>query len=170
MSQQPRNRWLLSIVLVVGAIAFIGFSLLPLFQSGFQPSQPSTDAAPAVNQTPLGEQKSKLAAEARDYEVVLQQEPDNQAALRGLVDARIKLGDLEGAIAPLEKLIALEPTDFNPVLVKALVLQQQGKTEQAKPLFEKAAALAPVEYKDKINSLAAQQPAEQKPATNPKQE
>ncbi len=204
MSQQPRSRWLLSVVLVLGAIAFIGFSMLPLFQSGLQESQPSTDAAPAVNQTPLVEQKSKLAAEARDYEVVLQQEPDNQAALRGLVDTRIKLGDLEGAIAPLEKLIALEPNqieyqlvlgqvyatkkdfgraialydraiqtkpqDFRLLVAKASILQAQGKTEQAKPLFAQAAALAPPEYKDRINQLATQQPATQQPDANTKSE
>lgn len=163
---QPRSRWFLNFVLVLGAVAFIGFSMLPLFESVIKESQPSTNATPAINQTPLAEQKSKLAQEARNYEVVLQQEPNNQTALQGLVDARIKLGDLEGAIAPLEKLIALDPTDFRPVLVKASIRQKQGETEQAKPLFDQATKLAPPQYKDQINQLANQQPAEKQPAAN----
>jgi Flp pilus assembly protein TadD len=85
-----------------------------------------------------------------------------------LVNTRIQLGDLEGAIAPLEKLIALDPQDYRPVLVKATILKQQGKTAQAKALFEQAAALAPAEAKEKINQLATPQPAASTPSPVPK--
>ena len=82
---QPRSRWFLNIVLVLGAVAFVGFSMLPLFESVIKESQPSTVATPNISQTPIAEEKSKLAGEARGYEVVLQQEPNNQTALQGLV-------------------------------------------------------------------------------------
>ena len=36
-----------------------------------------------------------------------------------------------------------------------MVLKNQGKTEEAQPLFEKASSLAPSEYKDEINRQRA---------------
>jgi len=47
--------------------------------------------------------------------------------------------------------------DFRPVLAKASILNQQGKTEQAKALFKNAAALAPTQYKEEINRLATEE-------------
>ena len=35
------------------------------------------------------------------------------------------------------------------------MLQRQGKTEEAKSLFTTASALAPAEFKDQINQMAA---------------
>jgi tetratricopeptide (TPR) repeat protein len=180
-------------VLVLAVIGFVGFSILPLISTAFKESQPSKLATPSSGQTPLSGQQSQLEEQARGYELVLQREPENQTALRGLVEARLKLRDFKGAIAPLEKLAQLNPNqtglslllgeiyatqkrydeaiavydqaieadkqDFRPVLAKAIVLKQQGKTEQAKPLFENAAALAPAQYKDQINSAATEEPA-----------
>lgn len=267
---QPRSRWLISVVLVLAVVAFVGFSMLPLISTSVKESQPSTVATPTSSQTSAPGQQSKLQEQARGYEVVLQREPENQTALRGLVDARIQLRDIQGAIAPLEKLAALSPNqteytillaqakqqigdsegaaqafrsilktrpgdsqalpglvslllqqnrpdaaidllqdtlktaqanqtqpssvdvtsvrlilgevyalqksydeanaiyddlikadkqDFRPVLGKAIVLKQQGKAEQAKPLFENAVTLAPAQYKDEINKLAIEKPA-----------
>ena len=45
--------------------------------------------------------------------------------------------------------------DFRPVLAKAILLKQQGKQAEAKPLFDSALALAPAQYHDKINDAAA---------------
>jgi tetratricopeptide (TPR) repeat protein len=258
-------------VLVLAVIGFVGFSMIPLISTALKESQPSSVATPATSRTPGAGQQSKIQDAARGYELVLQREPENQTALQGLLEARIQLGDLKGAIAPLEKLAALNPNqteytillakakqqlgdqegaavayrailktqpgepqalqglaglllqqnqpeaairllqdtlstatkanqsqpgsfdvasvrlilgqvyatqkrydeaiatyddlikadkqDFRPVLAKAVVLKQQGKTEQAKPLFENAAALAPAQYKDQIKSVAAQEPA-----------
>lgn len=261
---QTRRRWLINIVLVLAVVAFVGISMIPLISTAFK-DQPSTVATPASGQTPAAGQQSKLQDQARGYELVLQREPENQTALEGLVQARMQLRDQKGAIAPLEKLAALNPNrteyaallaqlkqyngdgegaaqvyrtilrskpgdlealqglarlllqqnrpedaisllqdtlktasqanqtqagsvdvasvrlmlgqiyatqkrydeanaiyddlikadkqDFRPVLAKAVVLKQQGLTEQAKPLFENAAALAPAQYKDQINQI-----------------
>lgn len=263
---KPRSRWLINVVLVLAVIGFVGFSMIPLISTALKESQPSTVATPASGQNPAAGQQSKLQDQARGYELVLQREPENQTALEGLVQARMQLRDLKGAIAPLEKLTALNPKrteyavllaqlkqyngdgegaaqayrailrsepgdlealqglarlllqqnrpeaaisllqdtlktasqanqtqagsvdvasvqlmlgqvyatqkrydeasaiyddlikankqDFRPVLAKAVVLKQQGLTEQAKPLFENAAALAPAQYKDQINRVA----------------
>lgn len=264
---QTRGRWLIKIVLLLAVVAFVGVSLIPLMSTAFK-DQPSTIATPAVGQSPAGQ--SKLEQEARGYELVLQREPENQTALRGLVDARIQTGNIKGAVAPIEKLAALNPKDsqyslllaqakqqvgdlagastafrsilttqpgninalqglaslllqqnqpdaainllqdtlsqatqanqtqpgsvdvpsvqltlgqvygiqknyqeaiaiydqliktdkqdFRPVLAKAIILKQQGKTAEAKPLFENAAALAPAQAKTEINKLAQPTP------------
>ena len=267
---QTRSRWLINVVLVLAVVAFVGISMIPLISAAFKESQPSTEAKPTSGQISGVGQQSKLEEQARGYELVLQREPDNQTALRGLVEARIQLRDLKNAIPPLEKLVALNPNqteyivllarvkefsgdsegaaqayrsilqtnpgdlnalqrlvmllqqqrpeaaisllqntlktasqvnqtkpgsvdvnsvrlilgqvyamqknydeaiaiyddlikadkqDFRPLLAKASVLKQQGKTEQAKPLFDAAVAVAPAQYKDQIKQLATPEPA-----------
>ncbi len=71
----------------------------------------------------------------------------------------------EQAIELCDKAIAANKQDFRPVLAKAFVFKQEGKTEQAKLLFQNATALAPAEYKDKINQMGAPEPAA--PTTTP---
>jgi len=262
---QSRRRWFISVILVLAVVGFVGFSLLPLLGTAFN-QQPSTVATSTPSQSPVAEQQKNLQNQARGYELVLQREPENQTALKGLVEARIGLRDLKAAIPPLEKLAALNPEqseyvvllarakqqvgddagaieayrstlkskpgdvlalqgltglllqqnspdqavsllqdtlktaasgtdvnsvrlllaqvystqkrdaeaiaiyddliqadkqDFRPVLAKAAILRQQGKTEPAKALFDSAAALAPAQYKDEIKRLAEQ------PTANP---
>lgn len=145
--------------------------MLPLFETVIQESQPVTQATPAASQSPIVQQKSQ-SAEAKEYELVLQREPNNRTALQGLVTARIRQGDLDGAIAPLEKLRALDPQDFRPLLVKATIFQKQGKTAEAKALFEQAAALAPPEAQAQIKQSATQPSTSTSPAikqNNPEQ-
>lgn len=186
---QSRRRWLISVVLVLAVVGFVGFSMAPLITTAFKENQRPQIARSPSGQTPGTIDKSQLENQARGYESVLQREPDNQTALRGLVQARIRLRDLKGAVPPLEKLAALNPNetevrlvlgqvyatekqydeaiavfdqaikvdkqDFRPVLAKAVVLEKQGKIEQAKPLFENAAALAPPQYREEINRLTS---------------
>ncbi len=266
---EKRNRWIINVVLVLAVIAFVGFSLIPLIDAAIKESQTRTAAsssptpAQSASATP---KKEDLEKQAEGYELVLQREPDNQTALRGLLEARLGLGDVKGAIAPLEKLAKANPDqtdyaillaqakqqrndlegaaqtyrdilktkpgdrnalqgltnlllqqkrpeaavgllqdtikmapqanqiqpnsvdvgsvqvilgqvyasqkrydeaiavfdeaaksnkqDFRPVLGKALILKEQGKSEAAKPLFTSAAELAPAQFKDQIGQLA----------------
>jgi tetratricopeptide (TPR) repeat protein len=262
-----RNRWIVNGVMAIAAFAFLALLFLPFMtalRSGVASSGASPSATPGASPA---SQQAELADQARGYELVLQREPDNQTALRGLLETRIRQGDVQGAIEPLEKLAKLNPDqsdytvllaqakqrvgdregaaqayrsildtqpgninalqgfvdlmleqqrpeaavsllqdtlrtadernrvtpgsvdvvsvqlllgrvyaqqgrtqeaialydqaieqnalDFRPVLGKALVLQTAGRTEEAKPLFDSAAALAPAQYKDQINQLAS---------------
>lgn len=265
---EKRNRWIVTVVMGLAFLAFVGISLAPLLSGFFQagPSTATNSPAPTTNASPAA-RKAELEAQAKGYELVLQREPENPTALEGLLMTRLALNDVKGAIAPLEKLVKLNPNesrysvllaqakqqigdregaaqtyrdvlktkpgdtnalsglvallvqqnrpemaisllqdtlktatqanqvqpnsvdvatvqmllsdvyvsqkrydeavalydevaktnkqDFRPVVGKALVLKQQGKLEEAKPLFTKAAELAPAKYKDQINQLAA---------------
>ncbi len=263
-----RNRWIINVILILAVVAFVGFSLIPLIDAAFRGNQTQTAASPSPTQSASATpKKEELEAQAKGYELVLQREPENSTALRGLLEARLGLGDVKGAIVPLEKLAKLNPNeteyaillaqakqqtkdpegaaqtyrdilktkpgdrnalqgltnlllqqnrpeaavgllqdtlktapqankiqpnsvdvvsvqvilgqvyasqkrfdeaiavfdeatkgnkqDFRPVLGKALILKEQGKTDAAKPLFASAAELAPAQYKDEINKLAS---------------
>ncbi|MEG4035531.1 tetratricopeptide repeat protein [Microcoleus sp. w1-18aA5] len=284
MEKANKRRGLITVVVVLSLIAFLGFSLVPILNSILQASQAQSQSTPTPTQTAQsGEKQSELLqAQARGYELVLQREPDNVTALRGLLQVRLELigqgvGDIKDAIAPLEKLAALNPEtteygillaqakertgdregaaqayrsilaskpgeikalqglvnlllvqqrpeaaigllqdtlkaapaanlakpesvdvtsvqlilgqvyavqkryeeaiaiydesakanpkDFRPTLGKAIVLKEQGKTDEAKTLFDRATELAPPNYKDQINQLASGTPSPSPAAT-----
>ncbi|OKH26110.1 cellulose synthase subunit BcsC [Hydrococcus rivularis NIES-593] len=58
------------------------------------------------------------------------------------------------ALAVYEQAIKSNGEDFRPLLAKALILQKQGKNAEAEPIFDRAVALAPVQYKDRIKKMA----------------
>ncbi|WP_322744617.1 tetratricopeptide repeat protein [[Phormidium] sp. LEGE 05292] len=273
MSEKLR-RWLVFGFLLVGTLGFVIPTIMPFL--GGRPSQEASSArTPASVQTPAGKQE-ELQAQAKGYQLVLQREPDNETALKGLLFTQLELvrqgvADVNTTIEPLEKLAKLKPEnteyavllaqakqqtgdregaakayrailesqpgdikalqglvslllaegrpeaaigllqdtlesapnlnqikpntvnvisvqlmlgqvyaeqgryadainvydnaikankeDFRPVLAKALVLQKQGKTDDAKSLFNSAANLAPAQYKDQIVKLASSPPA-----------
>jgi tetratricopeptide (TPR) repeat protein len=290
MEKANKRRGLITVVVVLSLIAFLGFSLVPILDSILKASQAQSRPTPTPTQTAQsGEKQSELLqAQARGYELVLQREPDNVTALRGLLQVRLELigqgvGDIKDAIAPLEKLAALNPEtteygillaqakertgdregaagayrsilvskpgeikalqglvnlllvqqrpeaaigllqdtlkaapaanqakpesvdvtsvqlilgqvyavqkryeeaiaiydesakanpkDFRPTLGKAIVLKEQGKTDEAKTLFDRATELAPPNYKDQINQLASGTPSPSpEPAASPSPE
>jgi tetratricopeptide (TPR) repeat protein len=269
---ESRNRWLVKVVLVLAVIGFVGVSMVPII-AAFSDTQYSRQNFSSTKGTSSSDQKSKLEDASRGYEQVLQREPENQTALRGLLETRLQLlslgvGEIQGVIEPLEKLAKLNPeqtkyavllaqakqqigdkegaaqayrsiletkpgdlnalqgmiallleqkrpeaaigllqdtlskatqanknesgsvdtiavqvmlgnlhasqkrydqasvaydqaiksapNDFRPILAKAMVLKEQGKSKEAKPLFSKAATLAPAQYKDEINKRATE--------------
>lgn len=275
---ESRNRWMVRVVLLLAVTAFLGVSLIPILGALNNPPSAVQNTTNTSTGLSSSEQKSKLADEVRGYELVLQREPENQTALKGLVQARLQLlaqkengqvqtADIQGVIEPLEKLAQLnpqqteygvllaqakqqigdnegaaqtyrsilttqpgdlkalqgmvnlqlsqkrpeaaigllqetlstadqantiqpgtvdvvavqvllgsvyalqknntqaislyeqaikkDPQDFRPVLAKAMLLKEQGKVDEAKPLFDSATALAPAQYKDEINKAAA---------------
>ncbi|MBE9183568.1 tetratricopeptide repeat protein [Microcoleus sp. LEGE 07076] len=279
MQKANKRRGLITVAVVLSLIAFLGFSLVPILDSILKASQTSTSSStPTPTQTAAsGEKQSQLLQDqVRGYELVLQREPDNVTALRGLLQVRLELigqgvGEIKDAIPPLEKLAKLNPEtteygillaqakertgdregaaqayrsilaskpgeikalqglvnlllvqqrpeaaigllqdtlkaapgqnqakpgsvdvtsvqlilgqvyavqkrypeaiaiydesakanpkDFRPTLAKAIVFKEQGKTDEAKTLFDKAAELAPPNYKDQINQLASGTPS-----------
>jgi tetratricopeptide (TPR) repeat protein len=62
------------------------------------------------------------------------------------------------AISIYEQLTTTYPKDFRPLVAKALVLKAAGNPTAAKSLLVAANALAPAEYKDRIQQLASDRP------------
>lgn len=92
----------------LGAIAFLsmtGSGLIKMYSDAFQSNQEISQGASST----INDQISQLAAQENGYELVLEREPNNSVALEGLAYTRIEMGDVEGAIEPLEKAIALNP-------------------------------------------------------------
>lgn len=102
-----RNRWLVVSVLVVAVGAFVALSVLPFLSAG---GDRATNTTPQPGEsTEAADMRAELEDRARGYELVLEREPNNRTAIEGLVETRIQLGDLEGVVAPLEKLAELNP-------------------------------------------------------------
>ncbi len=280
---QKRSPWV-SLIVVLAILTFAGLSMIPLLGVVFKDNSPSAEATTAATPLISAQQQADLEAQAKGYELVVQREPQNETALRGLLETRLRLGDIQGAIAPLEQIVKLNPEqtdyavllaqvkqqigdkegaaqtyrsilttkpgnldalqglvslfiqqkrpeaaigilqdtlktatpindmkpgtvditsvqlllgqvyanqkryieaiavydeaikanqqDFRPVLAKALIFREQGKLEEAKPLFTTAVSLAPAKYKDQVQQLAneslqANQPAPESKSASP---
>ncbi|MEY2983410.1 MAG: hypothetical protein RLZZ568_27 [Cyanobacteriota bacterium] len=113
------------IFILASGISFLGMMTLPMlniFKGDTNPPPSSNASVP--NQPPNAEEQAKIAAIAEGYAKVLEREPDNANALQGLVEARLQLGDLPGAIPPLEKLTQLYP-EQDPLKQLLLVIKQE---------------------------------------------
>ena len=112
------------IILMGGMLAFVGSTAMgtvAMFTGAFEPAKEDakTEATPAADK--------ELQAQERGYEVVLKREPENQIALQGLVQARLEMNDLKGAVEPLEKLVKLNPNQESYKALLAEVKKRAGK-------------------------------------------
>jgi len=122
--RRQRQLWMTRIFAFLGIVSFGGtavMGIVAMFRSGLQP--PKIPPAVTAAQSTL----AQLNTEKQNYEVVLKREPDNRTALEGLVQLQIKLQDLPGAKANLEKLIKLDPANVDYKLVLTEVNKRLGK-------------------------------------------
>jgi cytochrome c-type biogenesis protein CcmH/NrfG len=123
MDQNTSPKPIQRILIIISGIAFAGstvFGMAGLFTSALQ--EPKDNA-----KTAAASRDSQLEAQERGYELVLQREPDNQVALQGLVQARLQMNDLQGAVDPLEKLVKLNPDRAEYKAQLAGIKQRVGK-------------------------------------------
>ena len=101
MVTKPIHRifMILSILFFLGST---GFATLRLFNNPWKHSQENTATEGTFKD-------SQLQVQEQGYELVLKREPENQVALNGLVETRLQMDDVRGAIQPLEKLVKLNP-------------------------------------------------------------
>ena len=66
---------------------------------------------PVASQNTAQSQNAQLKTEEKGFLTVLKREPNNQTALRGLVEIRMRTGDAPGTKAALEQLVKLNPTN-----------------------------------------------------------
>jgi cytochrome c-type biogenesis protein CcmH/NrfG len=127
MTQSTAQKPLYKAFMLITGFAFIGSSLFGAISLFTNPANQASDATAA---TQSQDARQQLQKQAQGYEAVLQREPNNQVALEGLVEARLQMNDFKGAIAPLEKLVKLNPdrSDFKTLLAQAK--QEAGKVEK----------------------------------------
>lgn len=128
-----RDSWLVRGVLILAIVAFVGGSLAFVF-SGPRNRVTSGPTSTAQTATPE-EQRAEIEGRANGYELVLEREPDNQAALLGLVEARLGLKDLPGVIEPLQKLAELNPDQPDYAVLLAQTKQQLGDLDGAAQVY-----------------------------------
>jgi tetratricopeptide (TPR) repeat protein len=140
-----RHRWAINLVVAVSLLALTGFSLLPIFNLGLD-----SGTATATEPNSLSAaQMSQLQAQAQGYLQVLQREPENQVALKGLLNARLQLGDVKGSLAPLEKIAALNPQKPDYTVLLAQTKLHLGDREGATASYRTILAIQP----QNINAL-----------------
>ncbi len=168
MEKANKRRGLISVVVLLAVIAFVGFSLIPpILESLARSNQTQSRSTPTPTQTAAsGEKQSELLqAQARGYELVLQREADNVTALRGLLQVRLELigqgvGDIKDVVGPLEKLAKLNPetTEYGVLLAQAK--ERTGDREGAAQAYRSILASKPGEIKalqGLVNLLLVQQ-------------
>ena len=104
MENNKKSIWTKVFILGSG-IAFLGTSLLSV--SGMI----SSSNQPTASENATQSQNAQLQAEEKGFAAVLKREPNNQTALRGLVQIRLRQGDAPGTKAALEQLVKLNPTN-----------------------------------------------------------
>ena len=97
---------LTKIFIIGSGIAFLASSLM-----GLGSLIGNSIDKPAAQENTAQSQNAQLQAEEKGFATVLQREPNNQTALRGLVAIRMRRGDISSTRAALAQLIKLNPTD-----------------------------------------------------------
>ncbi|MDJ0728006.1 MAG: Tfp pilus assembly protein PilF [Prochloraceae cyanobacterium] len=131
MSQTKRKRspWLY-LLLGLMVVSLVGFTIFPVGIS-FLSNNNLVEPAAATNIPGEAQPQDELELQAKGYQLVLNREPENQTALRGLIEIRLQQGNIEATIEPLTSLVNLNPdiTDYGILL--AQTQQQVGKYEEA---------------------------------------
>ena len=144
----PKQIVLLFLGLAV--IAFAGLSFIPLLSEIFQNAPIQADqASPTVSASPSSDIEQKQLQELEQgYKAVLEREPENQFALKSLLDTRIKLFSLgirpvQALIEPLERLVQLNPTNIDYQLSLAQTYQQSDQPTIAAETYRKILVIQP---------------------------
>ena len=139
--QQKRSRWVY-IVLSLMLFSLIIFSALPLVSSIVSGNRLKSDPNSAIA-TFSSQELIQLAAEASGYEKVLEREPENETALRGLLEIKIAQKDIPGAIVPLERLAQLHQEQTEYTILLAQAKQQIEDYEGAAAAYRQVLATKP---------------------------
>ena len=111
------------IFVLVSGLAFLGSTVFILLQSVF-------DSSPDAPTPQTVSREEQLQARANGFEKVLEREPENPIALQGLVEIRLEMNDLEGAIEPMEQLVKLYPEQQQfQAMLAAMKQQLNGETQ-----------------------------------------
>lgn len=121
------------IILFIGAGAFVGGSLVTVVTGIWQAFNEPLPSEQEVATSDLEAAQAQLAEIEQNLLLVLEREPNNPNALQELVRVRLELGNLEGTIEPLDKLITIFPNDQVLKDLRAQIEQNLARTEPTTP-------------------------------------
>lgn len=121
MSKKNPFKRVFILVAVAAFFGSTGYGFLSSIRGALQSEQAETSEAASAEQ--------QLQQQERGFELVVAREPENETALQGLVQTRLEMNDLEGAIGPLEKLVELNPEQAEYKVLLATLKQQAGNSE-----------------------------------------
>lgn len=127
--KEKKSKTLSRIATFVIGIAFAGSTLAIALSSVF--SQNNYGASHSDNSETAPSAEEQIQLQARGYEKVLEREPQNLTALEGLTQIYLQTGNLEKAMASLEKLVAHYPEQEEYADILELVKQRQQNQNQS---------------------------------------
>ncbi|MGF1489298.1 MAG: tetratricopeptide repeat protein [Prochloraceae cyanobacterium] len=132
MSPEKRKRNpFLYVLLGLMIISLLGFTIFPVGISFFDNNNLLNKPASATNTSDSDRPQDELELQAKGYQLVLDREPDNQTALRGLIDVRLQQGNIAATLEPLASLADLNPDTIDYGILLAQTQQQVGQYENA---------------------------------------
>lgn len=134
-----KDSWLVRGVLIAAVAAFVAVPVL--FGLNGRASNNRTHSPTATQ--PSADETTQLQGEIEGYTAVLGREPDNQTALSGIIYAKSRLGDLEGTVEPLERLVALNPNEPRYAVLLAQTKQQLNDLEGAAQTYRSVLTQTP---------------------------
>ena len=146
MEKRPRNKFVL-ILLSLSVLAFLSISIIPLVSSLLNPPQESASQS-VPGTVPTSNEIQLLEEQERGYQSVVDREPDNDRALRGLFETRAQLIQAgkrtpKDLIDPLEKLKVANPEQTDIAILLAQTHQQVGNREAAAKTYREVLAQSP---------------------------
>ncbi|NEO31825.1 MAG: tetratricopeptide repeat protein [Symploca sp. SIO3C6] len=123
MSEKKPLQKILILALVSAFLGSTGIMAVGLFSDALQqPEESATSEAELIIK--------ELQEQEKGYEKVLEREPENLFALQRLVQIRLQMNNLTGAIQPLEKLIELNPEQSEYKELLDRLKQQVGEVDK----------------------------------------
>jgi hypothetical protein len=108
VTEQKGKSKLTQVFIIGSGIAFLASSV-----AGIGGLIASSIDKPTASENSAQSQNAQLQAEEKGFLGVLQREPNNQTALRGLVSIRLRRGDVSGTKTALDRLVKLNPDSKN---------------------------------------------------------
>lgn len=125
MSQKKGKDTVKKVLIIISGLAFLLFSGSAVIRMILNPQTPSTNTQTSqVNDSP----EERLKQQAKGYEIVLEKEPNNRFALEKLVELNLQLGNLQGAMPLMERLVKNYPD--NERYQEVLTIINQGIEQQ----------------------------------------
>ncbi len=134
-----KDSWLVRGVLIAAVAAFVAVPIL----FGINGRASRSERSPSAATQPTVDDATQLEGEIAGYTAVLSREPDNQTALSGIIYAKSQLGDLEGTVEPLERLVELNPAEPRYAVLLAQTKQQLNDLEGAAQVYRNVLTQTP---------------------------